>query len=349
MLTYKENVKNSIELCKLYCEVGWGELEPELATKAIENTLYSISVYNQDTIIGYGRLIGDGVMFIYVQDIMVTPKYQGQGIGKTILNKLMNQVTNYQKINPEIRVYVGPDTGKEEFYRKFGFVTRKEKNLGEGMIYMLEDKLETYIYDWKEEISEAELQNIVKILDNDGIIVFPTDTVYGLACNCLSKKAINKIFEVKKRARNNPINVLTDSVDKMYQVAEKISQKEKRLIERYMPGALTIILDKKKEISDELTAGLPTVGVRIPDNNIALKILESVSYPLATTSANISGDAAGVKIEDFVDYFSGKVDAIIDGGTTQIQIASTVIRVEDDSYKVIREGSIKLSDILSEK
>lgn len=206
--------------------------------------------------------------------------------------------------------------------------------------------MKTKYFDWKNNVDESELNKIKEILDNDGVIIFPTDTVYGIACNCFSEKAIKKVFDIKKRPENKPINVLSNNLDKIKLVSKNISQKEKFLIDKYMPGALTIILDKNEKVSDILTAGLDTIGVRIPKNNISLRILENVSYPLATTSANISGDSAGIKITDFLKEFDGVVDAIIDGGETDLKVASTIVRVESDNkLKIIREGTLKIKEM----
>lgn len=206
--------------------------------------------------------------------------------------------------------------------------------------------MKTKYFDWKNNVDESELNKIKEILDNDGVIIFPTDTVYGIACNCFSEKAIKKIFDIKKRPENKPINVLSNNLDKIKLVSKNISEKEKFLIDKYMPGALTIILDKNEKVSDILTAGLDTIGVRIPKNNISLRILENVSYPLATTSANISGDSAGIKITDFLKEFDGVVDAIIDGGETDLKVASTIVRVESDNkLKIIREGTLKIKEM----
>lgn len=203
--------------------------------------------------------------------------------------------------------------------------------------------MKTKYFDWKNNVDESELNKIKEILDNDGVIIFPTDTVYGIACNCFSEKAIKKVFDIKKRPENKPINVLSNNLDKIKLVSKNISEKEKFLIDKYMPGALTIILDKNEKVPDILTAGLETIGVRIPKNNISLRILENVSYPLATTSANISGDSAGIKITDFLKEFDGVVDAIIDGGETDLKVASTIVRVESDNkLKIIREGTLKI-------
>ena len=206
--------------------------------------------------------------------------------------------------------------------------------------------MKTKYFDWKNNVDESELNKIKEILDNDGVIIFPTDTVYGIACNCFSEKAIKKIFDIKKRPENKPINVLSKNLDKIKLVSKNINEKEKFLIDKYMPGALTIILDKNEKVSDILTAGLDTIGVRIPKNNISLRILENVSYPLATTSANISGDSAGIKITYFLKEFDGLVDAIIDGGETDLKVASTIVRVESDNkLKIIREGTLKIKEM----
>lgn len=206
--------------------------------------------------------------------------------------------------------------------------------------------MKTKYFDWKNNVDESELNKIKEILDNDGVIIFPTDTVYGIACNCFSEKAIKKVFDIKKRPENKPINVLSNNIDKIKLVSKNISEKEEFLINKYMPGALTIILDKNEKVSDILTAGLDTIGVRIPKNNISLRILENVSYPLATTSANISGDSAGIKITDFLKEFDGVVDAIIDGGETDLKVASTIVRVESgNKLKIIREGTLKIKEM----
>lgn len=206
--------------------------------------------------------------------------------------------------------------------------------------------MKTKYFDWKNNVDESELNKIKEILDNDGVIIFPTDTVYGIACNCFSEKAIKKVFDIKKRPENKPINVLSNSLDKIKLVSRNINEKEEFLINKYMPGALTIILDKNEKVSDILTAGLDTIGVRIPKNNISLRILENVSYPLATTSANISGDSAGIKITDFLKEFDGVVDAIIDGGETDLKVASTIVRVESgNKLKIIREGTLKIKEM----
>lgn len=199
------------------------------------------------------------------------------------------------------------------------------------------------ILNWRKNINKGELEEVIEVLKNDGIIIFPTDTVYGIGCNCFSEKAIKKIFDIKLRPEQKPINVLTNNMEKIQKVAKDISEKEELIIKEYMPGALTIILDKKEEVPNILTAGLDTIGVRIPNDKIALDILKNFEYPLATTSVNISGDLPGLEIQDFIDEFKDKVDIIIEGGKAEIGIASTIVIVDEDTkVNILREGSIKL-------
>ena len=115
-------------------KVGWGKRENIVVKQALDNTLYSITVYDDKEVIGYGRIIGDKTIFLYIQDIIVIPEYQGNKIGTEIMNLLLKKINEYKKINPEIRTYIGPSLGRESFYKKFGFKTRKEAGLGEGMV-----------------------------------------------------------------------------------------------------------------------------------------------------------------------------------------------------------------------
>ena len=134
MIEIKENNKNIDEFNRLYDAVGWGAYSKEISKKALDNTFYSVSVYDNDKIIGYGRLIGDTICFMYLHDIMVMPEYQFKGIGTMIMNKLLEKIEEMKKENPYLRVYLGASKNKEGFYNKFGFVERLNADLGAGMI-----------------------------------------------------------------------------------------------------------------------------------------------------------------------------------------------------------------------
>ena len=134
MISIKENVNSIKEFNYLYDAVGWGSYDEKVSEKALANTMYSVSVYDDDKIIGYGRIIGDGICFLYIHDVMVIPKYQNKKIGSQIMNKLLEKVNQIKIENPYVRVYLGASKGKEKFYERFGFITREDANLGSGMI-----------------------------------------------------------------------------------------------------------------------------------------------------------------------------------------------------------------------
>ena len=134
MLSIKENNKNVDEFNMLYEAVGWGAYDKNISQRALDNTYYSISVYEDDNIVGYGRLIGDTICFMYIQDVMVKPEFQNKKIGTLIMNKLLEKTNELKSENPDIKIYLGASKNKEKFYEKFGFVKRIDENLGYGMI-----------------------------------------------------------------------------------------------------------------------------------------------------------------------------------------------------------------------
>ena len=134
MINIRENNKNVEEFNLLYDLVGWGAYDSEVTKKALDNTFYSVSVYDDNNIIGYGRIIGDTICFLYIHDIMVKPEYQGKKIGTLIMNKLLEKINQIKKENPDLRVYLGASKNREKFYEKFGFVKRIDADLGYGMI-----------------------------------------------------------------------------------------------------------------------------------------------------------------------------------------------------------------------
>ena len=200
------------------------------------------------------------------------------------------------------------------------------------------------VFYWKNKIRESELNEVKKVLKEGGIVAFPTDTVYGLACDCFNKKSIEKLYQIKERPSYKPINVLTDSVEKMYKVVDSINNKELELISKYMPGDLTLILNKNEKVPSILTAGIDTIGVRIPDNKIALAILKNFKNPLAVTSANKSGKTSGLEVADFIDVFNNQIDIIIDGGKTPIGVSSTIVKVKEDKIKILRQGNLVIEE-----
>lgn len=134
MISIKENVNSIEEFNYLYDAVGWGSYDEKVSEKALANTIYSVSVYDDDKIIGFGRLIGDGICFLYIHDVMVILEYQNRKIGSQIMHKILEKINQIKLENPYVRVYLGASKGKEKFYERFGFITRENANLGSGMI-----------------------------------------------------------------------------------------------------------------------------------------------------------------------------------------------------------------------
>ena len=134
MINIKENIKNVEEFNLLYDDVGWGAYDDNITQKALDNTFYSVSAYDDNKIVGYGRIIGDTICFLYIQDIMVKPEYQGNKIGTMIMNKLLEKINEIKKENLDLRVYLGASKNREKFYEKFGFIKRIDADLGYGMI-----------------------------------------------------------------------------------------------------------------------------------------------------------------------------------------------------------------------
>lgn len=114
--------------------VGWGTRDEKIVEQALENTLYSLCVYDNNKLVGFGRIIGDKTIFLHIQDVIVNPEYQGKKIGTNIMLELLKKVEEYKKVNPNIKTYLGASKGKEDFYKRFGFVSRPNEELGAGMV-----------------------------------------------------------------------------------------------------------------------------------------------------------------------------------------------------------------------
>ena len=203
----------------------------------------------------------------------------------------------------------------------------------------------TDIYDWKNEIDEKELENVINILKNDGLVILPTETVYGLAANAFSDKACKNIFIAKGRAQDNPLIVHVSNKKMIYDIVESPNEIEEKLIDAFMPGPFTLILNKKNCICDTVTCSGKTVGIRMPNHPIIHKVIEEGNIPLAAPSANISSKPSGTCISDIKDEFDSKVDLMVDGGKCNIGIESTVVKVIDNIPVILRPGFVTEDDI----
>ena len=194
--------------------------------------------------------------------------------------------------------------------------------------------------DFKENIDDDKLKEIAKEIKNGKIAIFPTETVYGIGTNGLDTNAVKKLYLVKKRSFNKPISLLVNNINMIEAVTKNITKLEYALIEKFLPGPLTIILPKKEIVPDIVTANSDTVGIRIPENKIALKLIEYAGIPIATPSANISGKPSGTNIQDIMKDFDKGVDYFIDDGPSKIGKASTIVKVINGIPHILREGKI---------
>lgn len=191
-----------------------------------------------------------------------------------------------------------------------------------------------------------EIESASKVIQEGGLVLFPTETVYGIGANALNDEAVKKIFIAKGRAQDNPLILHISSFDMLNEIAENISELEYKLMDAFWPGPLTIILNKKKGIANEATCNGDTVGVRMPSNRIAYELIKRANVPIAAPSANISGRPSGTNIDDIFEELKDKVDFIINGGESEIGLESTVVRVIDDEIKILRPGKITKEDMI---
>ena len=181
------------------------------------------------------------------------------------------------------------------------------------------------------------------ILNNDGVIAFVTDTVWGLGCLPSSEKAVKRIYEIKHREAKKPLILMSNEIYNLFDFVKQPIEKEAQLlIKKHLPGALTLVVDKSENTPDYLTSGLNTVGIRIPNNEVFKKICESLDgHVLATTSANISGEPPALTYTEAVNYIGDKVDLVIeDYGYTAKGISSTVVGFKDSKSIIYRQGEI---------
>ena len=186
---------------------------------------------------------------------------------------------------------------------------------------------------------------INEILKNDGVIAFVTDTVWGLGCLPNSEKAVKKIYEIKHREAKKPLILMSYDIYPLFDyVRQPIEKEAQRLIKQYFPGALTLVLDKSENTPDYITSSLPTVGIRVPDNETFSNICKNIEgHVLATTSANLSGEPPALTYKEALNYIGDKVDLVVeDYGFTAQGRASTVAGFKDGKPVIFRQGEIEI-------
>jgi L-threonylcarbamoyladenylate synthase len=185
------------------------------------------------------------------------------------------------------------------------------------------------------------------ILEMEGVIGFPTETVYGLAGNAFSEKAIFSIFDLKKRPLNNPLIVHIGSIHQLEGIVREIPPKAIKLINHFWPGPLTLLLKKSAKISDLVTAGQDTVAVRMPNHPLAIDLLNSIDFPLVAPSANPYQSISPTAPEHVESYFGNDIPLILDGGPCNKGLESTIVGFDGDQVIVYRLGALTLEDLES--
>jgi L-threonylcarbamoyladenylate synthase len=195
-------------------------------------------------------------------------------------------------------------------------------------------------------MKDAELiRRASNIIREGGIVAFPTETVYGLGADAFHPLAVARIFEVKKRPYFDPLIVHVSSLTDLERLVVGIPQNAKKLVDRFWPGPLTAVLSKKDEVPDIVTAGLPTVAIRMPDHPMALALIKESKCPIAAPSANPFGYLSPTTAEHVRDQLGDQVDLILDGGPCPVGVESTIISFLEEKPKLLRPGGVSLEEI----
>ena len=193
----------------------------------------------------------------------------------------------------------------------------------------------------------AALARAADCLRRGGLVAFPTETVYGLGVNALDRDAVRRLFAAKQRPPNDPLIVHVTSIDSIAALAAQVPESVYRLARRFWPGPLTVIVPKSLQVPDEVTAGLPTVAVRVPIHPVARALIEAAGVPVAAPSANLFSRPSPTQASHVIDDLDGRIDLVIDGGVTAIGVESTVLDLTSDPPRVLRPGAITV-DMLRE-
>jgi len=194
-------------------------------------------------------------------------------------------------------------------------------------------------------IRDDDLSYAVETILRGGLVAVPTETVYGLAGNGLDPEAVAKIYDVKGRPAIKPLSLLVPGLDVAATVCAEIPDRAKLLADAFWPGPLTIVLPRRNNVPEIVTAGGDTIGVRCPDHAKTLEFLRLAGIPAAAPSANISDKPSPKSAEDVLEYFDGKIDCVIDGGVCTLGVESTLVLLTADGYKILRQGALPEDDI----
>lgn len=191
--------------------------------------------------------------------------------------------------------------------------------------------------------SDSPLQ-CCEVLKRGGVIIYPTETLYGIGVNAESAESIKRVFEIKRRSHANPVLILVRDVE-MMSAYVRVTDVAGALAKEFMPGPLTMVLEDKGRLPDMISAGTGKVAVRVSGAEFVKKLFEYIDFPITSTSANISGEQNLFASSELIDTFSGIVDLIVDSGNLPPTLGSTIIDLTSDPIRALREGAIGLDKL----
>lgn len=185
---------------------------------------------------------------------------------------------------------------------------------------------------------KEDIKEVIELVEQGGVVAFPTDTVYGLGVIYENEEALEALKHSKGRPENKPIPTMVSSLKQLESIAY-VNEVSKKLVNAFMPGAFTIILKRKEHLPDYITNGFDTVGVRMPDDTFVLELLEGIGKPMLVTSANRSGCETGFVDTQVLEQLDGRIDAIV-MGKARSKVASTIVDMSDGICNILRAGAI---------
>lgn len=224
------------------------------------------------------------------------------------------------------------------------WITNVGRNLDKGVLGMTTETT-FWTIDHNEKTNQVAIQAAATLLNNDEVVAFPTETVYGLGANATKEQAVSKIFKAKGRPSDNPLIVHVANQQQIEKYVTVVPDVAKKLMDAFMPGALTIILKSNGTIAKNVTADLDTVALRIPNHPVAIELLEQANIPLAAPSANLSGKPSPTTAAHVFQDLNGKIAGILDGGPTGIGLESTVLDCTGDVPVILRPGGVTKEEL----
>lgn len=189
------------------------------------------------------------------------------------------------------------------------------------------------------------VKEAAEVILRGGLVAFPTETVYGLGANALNPGAVESIFKAKGRPADNPIIVHVSRPEMLGQLVRSIPKGAEKLINRFWPGPLTLLFPRSEQVPDVVTAGLPTVAVRMPDHPVSHLLIDTCGVPVAAPSANVSGRPSPTNASDVLEDLDGKIDLLLDGGECVVGVESTVLDVVSPTPRILRPGGVSKEEI----